>query len=256
MTLVTALAALLASAASDETVGLRLREWYAHIDGHVQAEGESIPSTDLDLDRDLGVDSPDLAHELQASLTLPLLGRLTAGAWFVDYEGDSTVTRTFTFAGQTFTTGTRVKSEMELDVYYLSYEFVFPSLPLGDLLEAELGIIGGGRLLRGEGSVESDLGSGEDSGVAGLPVVGIHAMVRVTPWLRGDAEVVGMTFSSGDMSARYVEAYVEATGQIGPVFAGVGYKFVRLNFSDRRSEEEFMADVDLFGVYVTAGLRF
>jgi hypothetical protein len=256
MTLMTALAALLGNASSDETVELRLREWYAYIDGRVQAEGESIPSTDVDLDRDLGVESPDLAHELQASLTLPLLGRLTAGAWFVDYEGDATVTRTFTFADQTFTVGTRVKSEMELDVYYLTYEFVLPSLPLGDLLEAEVGIIAGGRVMRGEGSVEASGVAGRDSGVAGLPVVGVHGMLRVTPWLRGDAEVVGMAFSSGSVSARYVEAYVEATGQIGPVFAGVGYKFVRLDFSDRRSGEEFMADVDLFGVYLTAGLRF
>ncbi len=247
MTLWAALGALLAGAPSDETVGLRLREWYAAVDGRVQAEGESIPSTDLDLDQDLGVDSPDLAHELQASLTFPLLGRLTAGAWFVDYEGDSTVTRTFTFADQTFTVGTRVKSEME---------FVLPSLPLGDLLEAELGIVAGGRLMRGEGSVESDVVTGEDSGVAGLPVVGIHGMLRVTPWLRADAEVLGMTFSRGDMSATYIEAYAEVTGQLGPVFAGVGYKFVRLDFADRRGDDEFMLDADLFGVYLTAGLRF
>lgn len=256
MTLWAALGALLAGAPSDETVGLRLREWYAAVDGRVQAEGESLPSTDLDLDQDLGVESPDLAHELQASLTFPLLGRLTAGAWFVDYEGDATVSRTFTFADQTFTVGTRVKSEMELDVFYLSYEFVFPSLPLGDLLEAELGIVVGGRLMRGGGSVESDVVTGEDSGVAGLPVVGIHGMLRVTPWLRGDAEVLGMTFSQGDMSATYIEAYAEVTGQLGPVFAGVGYKFVRLDFTDRRGDDEFMLDADLFGVYLTAGLRF
>jgi hypothetical protein len=36
----------------------------------------------------------------------------------------------------------------------------------------------------------------------------------------------------------------------------VGYKFVRVDSADRRQEEEFMLDVDLFGVYVTAGLRF
>ncbi|MFN3484194.1 MAG: hypothetical protein ACK44W_01730 [Planctomycetota bacterium] len=256
MTLMTVLGALLTAVPSDETVGLRLREWYASIDGHIQAEGETLPSTDVDLDRDLGVESPDLAHELQASLSLPLLGRLTAGAWFVDYKGDSTLTRTFTFADQTFTVGTRIQSEMELDVYYLTYEFVFPSLPLGDLLEAEVGIVAGGRLMRGEGSVEASGVAGQDSGVAGLPVVGVHGMLRVTPWLRGDAEILGMTFSSGTMSAMYLEAYAEVTGQLGPVFAGVGYKFVRLDFADRRGGDEFLLDVDLFGIYVTAGLRF
>lgn len=58
------------------------------------------------------------------------------------------------------------------------------------------------------------------------------------------------------MSATYIEAYAEVTGQLGPVFAGVGYKFVRLDFTDRRGDDEFMLDADLFGVYLTAGLRF
>jgi hypothetical protein len=256
---IAALGAFLAGAgayAQDETVGVRLREWRATMEGHIQAQGDSIPSTNVDLDRELGIDDPENVHEIQAYVGLPLLGSLYAGWWFGTYEGDRFVTQTFTFADRVFTAGTTVTSELELDVYYLSFEIGLPTLPLGDLVQFKAGVLPGVRVFHAEGEIENEFFTGQDSGTIGLPVIGVHAALQVTPYARADVEVMGMAFKYGNSSGRYIEAFIEVVGQVGPAFGGVGYKFVDLDLADHRGDTDFDLAVDITGPYLTVGVRF
>ena len=242
--------------AQDETVGLRVREWYAKMEGDIQGQGKSVPSTDISLDRTLGLDDLEIVHEVQAYLRLPLVGRFYVGWWGGHFEGDETLTRTVTFADQTFTASTDVHTEVDLNVYYLSYELVLPSLPLGDAVRAEAGLLLGIRAIQAEGALEGGGAGGNEKGGGGLPVLGVHGALQVTPYLRADVEIMGLVFQYSDISLSYFEAYGELVGQLGPVFAGVGYKFVDLDLADHKSGVDLDLNVGIDGFYVTAGVRF
>jgi len=256
-TILFGLLAALPACAQDETVGLRLREWYARISGDVFAEAEGITATTVDLDRELGLGQAEVAHEIQAYLSFPILGNFYAGYWYADYKGDRWLTESITFADQTFTASTLVESELELHVGYLSYEFVLPiPMPLGKTASAEVGVIAGVRFLAATGSIDNEFVSAEETGEGGLPVVGAHAAVQFTPWLRADAEVLGLAFRAADRKATYIEAYAEVVARLGPLFAGVGYKYVGIELKDKSSTTEFEVDVTMDGLYLTAGIRF
>jgi len=257
LTLLLGIAGALPARAQDETVGVRLREWYARVNGEVFAEAEGIAATTVDLDRHLGLGQAEVAHEIQVCLSLPLLGNFTAGYWYADYKGDRWLTETVTFGEETFSASTEVKSELELQVGYLSYEFVLPvPVPLGDVADFEAGVVAGVRLVAASGLIENEFVSADEHGEGGLPVVGAHAALRVTPWLRADVEILGLTFRAADRRAFYLEAYGEVVARLGPLFGGVGYKYVEVEIRDRSRSTEFEAEAVLDGVYLTAGIRF
>lgn len=255
----TALFLLSASAswAQDEHIGVRLREWYATLEGQVTADTDSQGGTRIDLADDLGLDDPKFSAEIQVYGRIPLFGKIYAGWWRVSRSGDETLTRTIDFAGETFTGSTQVKSEVTLDVGYLTYEFLLPSIPLGDVIQWEIGLQLGVRVFRGEGSIESDVVTGSDSGVFGTPILGGHMALQVTPYLRTDVELLGMAFSYSSHRGSYLEAYGEIVFQpFSWLFAGVGYKYVSLEMRETGSDSVLDMDIHISGFYLTAGVRF
>ena len=256
----TAILAILSASpafARDETVGVRVREWFVTMEGDIKSDATLIEGTDIDLDSTLGLDDREVAHEIQAYVAIPFLGKIYAGAWWATFEGDQVLSQSIDFAGQTFAASTTISSTIDLNCYYLSYEFVFPTIPLGDLFKAEIGILAGIRVIQASGEVEAiGLSAGEE-GTVGIPVLGLHGMVQVTEWVRADVELMGLTFSYGDRSGRYVEAFGEVIAQPFPwLFGGVGYKFVDLRVKDEASSTNFDIDINLTGFYLTAGVRF
>ena len=245
--------------AQDETAGFRVREWYAKLNGDIKVQTDSValPATTIDIDSELGLGSAEFAHEIQGYLAVPVLGKFYAGAWFTRLEGDKTLGRDINFEDETFFASTRVKTELDLDVYYLTYEFSF-SPPTGDFIDLEVGLQAGVRGILAEGAIsESTFGLSEsDTGFGVLPVIGVHGAVSFTEWLRADVEVVGLTFKQGSSKATYLEAYAEIVAQLGPVFGGVGYKYVLIEIGDNRGSVDFDLDVVLDGIYLTAGVRF
>jgi len=240
----------------DEYIGVRLREWHAKMEGQIQGQGQSLPAFDVDLDRHLGIEDSENVHEIQGYLGIPLLGSVYVGWWFGTFKGDRTLTETIVFADQQFDVNTTVQSELELNVYYLSFEIGLPAIPLGDVLQFKVGILPGVRVIHADGEVENEFFRGQDEGIIGIPLVGVHAALQVTPYLRADVEVMGLSFKYGDSSGTYIEAFVEAVGQIGPLFGGVGYKYVDLDLHDHRGDTDFDLMIDITGPYLTVGVRF
>jgi hypothetical protein len=244
--------------AQDEHIGFRVREWFARMSGSIEADDGSGTSDRIDLAADLGLGDRNLTHELQAYLKIPVLGRIYAGWWRAHDTGSETITRTFDFEGVPFTANDRVDSEFTLDVGYLTYEFAFPTIPIGDLVKLELGAQLGVRIMRGAGAIE-DTASGQrgsDQGTAGLPVLGVHVTAELFKYVRAEVEVVGLTFSYGDWTAHYFEASAEVVGEPLPwLFVGVGYKHVQLDVRHSGSQK-FDVDVGVAGAYITFGVRF
>lgn len=253
-------ALLLAAApawAQDERVGIRVREWYAALEGTVQSEKGVLNGTNVDLGSDLGLDEEAFTTELQAYVRFPFFGRIYAGWWRLDREGDEVLSRTINFADRSFTASTQVKSGLDLDVFYLSYEYSLPTIPLGELFKLEWGILVGARGFRGEASMENALVEGSDDFAAGLPVLGGRVALQMTKWLRAEVELMGLTVSYGDNEVSYLEAFAELVVQPFPwLYAGVGYKFAALDLELDSGSEELRLDIDISGFYLTAGVKF
>lgn len=244
--------------AQDEIVGVRVREWFARMSGSIEAEEDGTGSTRLDLADDLGLGDQNLTTELQAYLRIPVVGRIYVGWWRAQDSGSETLSRTIEFAGQTFTAATQVDSEVSLDVGYLTYEFALPVIPLGDVVELEVGVSAGIRAFRGEGKIEGGGLDAHEDGVAGLPTLGAHVTCRLFGIVRAEVEVVGLVFSYSDHEINYYEAFAEATVEPLPwLFAGVGYKIAALNYDyDNNDGDRVHLDIGIGGFYVTAGVRF
>ncbi len=256
-----ALALFLSSApavlAQDETLGIRWREWFANLNGHIQGQGDAVPAGDINLTRTLGLDDQENGHEIQLYLSLPFIGRLYAGYWWIDFDGQETLTRDITFADLTFSASTTVDTTLDLDMYYLTYEFMLPSIPLGgDQVRLDLGVQAGLRALLADASIESSNLSAQDDGAIGIPIFGLRGALQIASFLRTEFEIAGMALSYGSTSLSYVESFGEVVGQLGPAFAGVGYKWCTFDFDDSRGDVDFSTEIRLDGFYLTAGLRF
>ncbi|HYE98174.1 MAG TPA: hypothetical protein VEJ18_04650 [Planctomycetota bacterium] len=245
-----------AAEAQEGSLGARARWWRAELSGDLRADGDRFPGTTIDVDNELGLDDRTEIPEIQAWLEFPFIGRIVAGYWWADVDGERTLTRSVTFEDITFSTSERVDTELELDVFYAHYQFLFPSLPVGPEGELQVGVLAGLRVVRAEASIDSSFRSVQDSGIVGLPVVGAGAALELFGWLRAEAELLGLTFSYSDVESTYFEASLELTSRFGPAFAGVGYKFASADVTVDTGDDEFNADVELKGLYFTAGLRF
>jgi len=252
------LAAAAPAVAQDEHIGIRVREWYARMGGQIQADDGSGTSEKVDLGADLGLADRNWTTEIQAYLRIPVLGRIYAGWWRAHDTGDETLNRTFDFAGFTFTASTNVHSEVTLDVGYLTYEFAFPTIPIGDAIGIELALQISARVLRGDGEIEeSGTGQGgQKDGIIGLPTIGGHVTVTLFSILRAEVEVVGLAAAYANWHVHYLEASGEVTASPLPwLFAGVGYKMTNLDFH-HNGTQKFLLDVTVSGLYLTVGVRF
>ncbi len=242
--------------AQDEHIGFRVREWYARMSGTIQGEENGVGSSTIDLADDLGLGNQDLTTELQVYLRIPVVGRIYAGWWRAQDSGSAVLSTSISFAGETFSASTPVESDVQLDTAYLTYEFAFPTIPVGDLVKVELAASLGVHAFRGEGSVAGGGLDATGDGTIGLPTLGAHVTVEMFTWLRAEVEVLGLSFTYGDNEAHYLEAYGELVAQPLPwLFAGLGYKFVALN-ARHDGSDSFHVNVDIAGFYLTAGVRF
>ncbi len=243
--------------AQDELVGVRLREWFERMHGSIQSTEPPLSGDTVNLDGDLGLGEQELAHEVQAYVRIPIVGRFYAGAWWAHAEGDEIITRTFNYGGLTFTSSDEVKTNVDLDVFYLTYEFALPTIPLGPV-NLELGIEAGARGIRGRGAIE-DVTAGQkasDDGLIGLPVLGGHVTATFASWVRAEIEVVGLAFAYNGNRVSYLESNLEIVATPLPwLFAGVGYKFADVEFK-RDGSSSFDLNVGLKGIYLTLGVRF
>lgn len=239
----------------EEWVQVRARAWFARMSGHLEADA-STKGTRLSVASDLDLGSESTIPEVQAWVEVPYIGRVIAGWWRYDNSSQPTLNRTITFAGRSFTVGTQVHTSLELDVAYLSYEYVFPTISLGDLAKLQLGLELGLRGISGDATLSDAGQTAEGRGTIPALVLGGHAIAQFTPWLKAEAEAVGIAIKIDKEKVSYVETYAEIGVQPLPwLFAAVGYKYMQMTYR-YHARLDFDLEVDLSGAFVEVGVRF
>jgi hypothetical protein len=255
-----ALLAMLAAAeagAQEVNVGVALREWMADLDGRIQGDGSSGNGTRVDLEEDLGVEGPEQGHELRAWADVPGVGRFSAGYGLVGFEGEETIAGDLRFDDRVFPAGTPVRTDLDLDFYSVDYEYLYEFPGFGGAGKVELGPLVGARLVTGDAELSG--GGVSASAVMHRPlvIVGGHAGVEILPGWRADAVVEGIAFTVPKVKARYLEASFETSVVLWRgLFAGAGYRLLRINLESPDSSTNFDLDALLTGPTLTVGWRF
>ncbi|MHC4134814.1 MAG: porin family protein [Planctomycetota bacterium] len=223
-------------------IAVRADAWYPRLDGEFSSSGgDIIDAAELNLDTNAWGPAAEVA--------------LTPGRFFfrfdfyqVRFEGDSTLSRTFSFGGITFTINEDVEARVRIDSYrFLSGFAVVKTAPFRLYVLLGLGYYHlEGRVV---GSVS---GAAEESLDIPVPLLGLLAQAKVTRFLF-EVEVSGLTVSFSDVGADYVDVKASVGVTLFKVATlRAGYRYVLCS----GHASDFEMDVTLDGFFVGAGVQF
>jgi hypothetical protein len=237
--------------AQEAGVGVRVREWLAGYDGAITADGRPDNGTRLDAASGLGLDDSGFAHEIQASVDVPGVGRFQAGYERLRLDGERVLDADTNFDGHLFPAGTSVDAALGFDVLHLDCELPVLKEPV------ELGFLAGARYVSGEADLE---GGGIDAHAnlnRPLLLPGARAGVELSSWLQAGTRLQGLAFSAHNVRARYLEWDAELSASPAQGFSvSVGYRQVFLNFKAREGSLNFDLDGALGGLFLAVAYRF
>jgi hypothetical protein len=163
------------------------------------------------------------------------------------WDGDTVLTRTIQFSGQTYTAGTRVQSEADLKMFKGGYEL--------DFIVGKFGFLGGSldvMVTNVHAQLKAPsltLDEKEDFTVP-IPMVGLIGRITPIKWVNLTAKVSGLPLGSYG-HAFDAEAYLE----INPIkYVGIsaGYRY----FSFLAEYDENKLDFKLDGPFAALKVRF
>jgi len=223
-------------------IAVRVDAWYPRLDGEFSSlGGDIIDAAELNLDTN--------AWGPAAEVTL------TPGRFFfrfdfyrVRFEGDSTISRTFSFGGVSFTINEDVNANVRIDNYrFLSGFAVVKTAPIR--LYVLLGL--GYYHLEGK-VVGSSSGEAEESLDIPAPLIGLLFQAKVTKFLF-EVEASGLTISFSDVGADYFDIKASVGITLFKVaMVRLGYRYVLLN----GYVSDFDVDAKLDGFFLGAGVQF
>lgn len=191
--------------------------WQSAISGETRS-GSGI----VDLKNDLGLDDKSIIF-VRARAHITFLGNLYAGVTPLKYDANSTLTRSITYEGKTFSASTPVTTSVDLKTYDLGW--TFSPLNLG-FLEAEIGA--NIKFIDGSITVNSNAQTAQADFSAPVPM--LKAVLRASgPFVSG--EVDGMAIAYADNHLYDVTAQVKLNPFPFMYVAG-GYRFVDVELTD------------------------
>ncbi len=226
--------------------------WFAELSGDV--DQEALPGGSIDVDDTLDLEDEDIVN-LHAAAQL---GNFTIDASYfdADYDGKNQLFQTIDFAGEQFTLGTDVDSELKLK--FASAKVGFGLFEIGPLV---LGALVGVDYFDLDGELQSSLPpiTAKEDLSGPFPVVGAVATVHQP---LGDDFTL---FASAEISGIYVEDVFDVEGgffdlaarvgiQFSVVRIGGGYRLLDMDFED--TDDDFRWDLDLGGPFVLAEIAF
>jgi hypothetical protein len=195
------------SSPSPENYKLRVEgySWGTSLEGQIQKGFGSTPGTLLDLKDDLAVND-ERTYGGDASIQFKQGWKLRGSYTKIDYAGDTSARQSFSFGEDQYFLGDRVVTSIKGKYYTAALEWDFVQKPQG-----YLGVFLGAKLLDGDFILVSP-GTNKrtvESGVGGLPVLGVSTRLYSGRRFSAQTEYSGMTIGSRgsvwelDLSARF-----------------------------------------------------
>ena len=191
--------------------------WQSSISGETRSGG-----TVIDLKNDLGLNDKSVVF-LRGRGHISFLGNLYVGITPLKYDASSTLTRSITYEGKSFSASTPVTTTVDLKTYDLGW--TFSPLNIG-IFEAEIGA--NVKLIDGNVTVKSSTQTAQADFSAPVPM--LKVVLRASGPIVS-AEVDGMAIAYADNHLYDATAQVKLTPLPFMYVAG-GYRFIDLELTD------------------------
>lgn len=177
--------------------------FYPVVDARLSADGPQVSGSDVDFQRDLGLDKHRTLTNLRLDLLLFDSQGFSIGGYQYSKDGGATLVRDIRFAGNEYDVDAFVRAGLRLNTLNAAWHWWFPvddadvfGVGLGAVYYDLKGTIEGGVTVNG--STTTARGSADGNAVAPLLTLGWrHAF---TPNFRGYAEFAGVRKPSGTLT--------------------------------------------------------
>jgi outer membrane protein len=209
------------------------------------------PTDTLDLKNDLNLGDKSRPY-FRVKAELPIfLPNIYFLATPMSFEGTGTLTRSFTYGGQTFTAGALINSKLKMDHYDLTLYYSIPLLKTATLrtLNIDLGL--NGRKIDFEATLTQPTTGVSSTKDRTFYVPMLYAAIQFSPVKAFSIEAEGRGAAYGS------NHYYDFSGSLkikpfGPLYISGGYRSETLKID----ESDVKADVKFQGPFVEAGLSF
>jgi hypothetical protein len=218
---------VLMSSRASAVVDVEGRYWFSTLDSTVQVTTGSIIGTELDFIDDLGIS--DKENFLEGRIILEFGNHsLRYGYIPLKWDETSTLSRTVTFGGQSYTVGTSVESELKSDYHRLGYQY-----NVIDVMDNHLGVIFELKYFDTRASLKAtSLGFDEAEAIkAPIPTVGLAAGVSLPFLFSIEGEITGISFGK-DIYMYDAEAVVNLKPLPFIDLSG-GYRVMKFHVEDK-----------------------
>jgi hypothetical protein len=194
-----------------DRASLSVGGFYPVVDARLSADGPEVSGSDIDFQRDLGLDKHRTLTNLRLDLLLFDSQGFSIGGYQYSKNSGATLARDIHFAGNDYNVDAFVRAGLRLDTWNAAWHWWFPvddadvlGVGLGAVYYDLRGTVEGG--ISVNGSTASARGSAEGNAIAPLLTLGWrHAF---TPNFRGYAEFAGVRKPSGTLTGHLLNGSV------------------------------------------------
>ncbi len=235
------------AASADETFSFRVGYQMLSPSGDLAAEDDGI-GTSIDLEDDLDLDDSD---NVTAELAVSLGNfKITAGYLPLSFEGNTLLSRSVLFSGEVFPVGTRVASEVDIDIIDIGltwYLLNFDDTPT----RFQLGIELAAKITDAEAEL-SDLTLGVSESISEdlpFPTIGARGRVAFGDFVGLNGRIGYIGYDDNHFLDADIQLEVSPIPLLG-VYGGYRYLDIEIDESD------FFLDSEFSGFYAGAFFRF
>ena len=242
--------------AQGEGLGVRARRWRSRIDGDFQADNSLLAGTNFDLRATADMDEEIDINDFGASFAFPGLGKVNLQFWEGSFWGETTLGQDVVLDGTTFTGGTPVDTTLDCKVGSILFEYSSrpPAMFAGNAFAFQTGL----KSINIKGEFESALDRQESAVKGYLPALGMHGRITVGQYLSVEVEANALfaeAFEMSGLSGTFYDAAVSGQFTMSGFYAGLGYRWFRIEAEDERGGDKTQVDASIQGAFLEIGYK-
>ena len=201
--------------------------FFTERDSETRLDGSAGEGTEVDIERDLGVNGSDTVLRVDGYWRFAEKHRIDVSVFDMSRSASTAIDREFTWKDTTYTIDTQVDTSLDLSIYKIAYSWSFIQRDRG-FLAATAGLYVADMGLR---IAVPERNASESGGVtAPLPVAGLRGEYHLSDrWsVRGSGEIFVVEYGdySGSLSDLFLGVDYSASKHVA---LGVGYNAVKLD---------------------------
>jgi hypothetical protein len=217
-------------------------------------ESLTIPGTEIDTEKDLGLDDFELLPQVEFTLLPGEHHLLRLSALATHRTAQKTIERPISFDNEDYRINERVDSRLNLTLFGLTYGYRFLVHP-----RAEIAATFGIQIADVEANavVRSRVIRDAESGVAPLPMAGIEGRFDFTRRWSVEARTQYLTVNIDEVDGSILDARLALTWRMNPYLAlGLGYRTFSIEIDSRDAGTPGFVDLSIDGplLFVRASL--